>query len=62
MAAVAFITGIFVIFGAILNWDWFFTSWRAEIFVRLFGRNGARVFYGILGIGFILMGFLLLRY
>jgi hypothetical protein len=60
MAALTFIIGIFAILAAIQNWDWFFTNWRAEIFVKLFGRDGARVFYAVLGAVLILMGFLLL--
>jgi hypothetical protein len=62
MALVAFISGVLVIAAAIQNWDWFFKNWRAEVFVSLFGHDGARVFYVILGIGLILAGFSLLRH
>ena len=34
-------------------------SRKAELFVKLFGRNGARVFYGLLGLGISVVGFLL---
>ena len=51
-----FLAGMFTISGAFFDWDWFMNNRRAKIFVKLLGRNGARVFYGILGIGFMLFG------
>lgn len=50
------ISGIFSILGAILDWDWFFASRRAAPFVRIFGRNGARIFYIVLGLFIIIVG------
>jgi hypothetical protein len=35
--------------GAYFNWDVFMKSSRAWLFVKLFGRNGPRIFYGLLG-------------
>ena len=43
------IAGIFSIIGAVQNWDWFFNSTRARLFVGLFGREGARLAYAIIG-------------
>ena len=43
--------GIFSICGALFNWDWFLNNWRARFFVRVLGRGGARIFYGLLGVG-----------
>ena len=48
--------GVFSICGAVYDWDWFIHSRKARFFVFLFGRDGARVFYGILGAVVILMG------
>jgi hypothetical protein len=42
--------GAFTVAGAIADWDWFMESTRARGFVRLFGRQGARVFYLVLGL------------
>jgi hypothetical protein len=51
--------GIFSICGAAFDWDWFINSRKAQIFVAMFGRNGARVFYVILGLAIIVMGALI---
>ena len=50
--------GLFSLMGAIKNWDWYFNNYKAKGVVAIFGRNGARVFYGILGIIFIVIGLL----
>jgi small neutral amino acid transporter SnatA (MarC family) len=52
--------GIFSILGAVMNWDWFIESRKARLFVKLFGRTGCRIFYGILGILLAVGGFLIL--
>lgn len=49
--------GLFSMAGGIFNWEWYMTNRRARLFVRIFGRSGARVFYGILGLGFVILGF-----
>jgi hypothetical protein len=49
--------GLFSIAGAVFNWDWFMNNSRARLFVNIFGRDGARVFYVILGIIIIALGF-----
>ena len=60
VAILALTAGIFSIVAALRNWDWFFENWRATLFVRLFGRDGARVLYVILGIGLIILSISLL--
>lgn len=52
--------GLFSLCGAILNWDWYMNHRKARFFVRVFGREGARVFYGVLGLILIVLGGLLL--
>jgi hypothetical protein len=51
--------GIFSISGAALDWDWFINSRKARLFVSLFGRNGARIFYGLLGTVITILGLLI---
>jgi len=49
--AIIFIcVGLFSIFCAIKNYDWFIGNRQAWIFLKLFGRTGARIFYVVLGI------------
>lgn len=48
--------GIFVFVAAAIDWDWFFEHRKAQPFVSLFGRTGARVFYALLGIGISVYG------
>jgi hypothetical protein len=48
--------GIFSICGAAFDWDWFINHRKAQFFVAIFGRNGARVFYGILGVFLVVLG------
>jgi len=43
--------GIFAVAGGMFDWTFFMTNRRARKFVWLFGRGGARFFYGILGGG-----------
>ena len=54
------IIGLFPIAASIRNWDFFFENSKAQIFVDLFGRNGARIFYLILGTGLVIAGLLFL--
>lgn len=48
--------GVFCIFCAVKDYDFFMESSKAALFVKLFGRNGARVFYIILGIVILVAG------
>lgn len=41
--------GIFSIGAAAADWDWFMSHRKAQFFVKLLGRTGARIFYAILG-------------
>lgn len=52
MAVTGFIVlfgGLFSIFCAWRDYDWFMDNPRARLFVKLLGRGGARVFYIALG-------------
>ena len=46
----AILAGLFTIFCAAKDFDWFMNHHKARFFVNIFGRDGARVFYGILGV------------
>ena len=50
--------GAFSMAGAICNWDWFINSRKAKLLVKLLTRNGARIFYGILGLAIVVLGVL----
>ena len=56
-ASILFVgAGLFSFAGAVFDWDWFMTHHRAAVFVRLLGRNGARVLYALLGIFLVALG------
>lgn len=50
------LAGVFSIFASVKNWDWYFNNRKARPFVRIFGREGARVFYIFIGIFIIGVG------
>lgn len=52
--------GTFSLTAAIMNWNWFFESVNASIFLRWFGRKGARFFYAILGIIVIVISIMMM--
>jgi len=51
--------GIFAVLGGALDWDWFMNHHKATIFVKMLGRNGARVFYILLGLSVAVTGTLM---
>lgn len=50
------VLGVFSITASALNLDWYFQTDGAKMFVKRFGRNGARIFYVLLGIALIACG------
>ncbi len=51
--------GLLSVAGAGFNWDWFMELRRARFITRaLGGREKARIFYYLLGAGFIIFGLL----
>lgn len=52
------LAGLFSICGAAFDWDFFMNSRKARAQVWLFGRQGARVFYVLLGLAFVIVGLL----
>jgi hypothetical protein len=53
------LAGLFSLIASICNWNFFFENRRAYLFVKLFGRNGARIFYSLLGLALIIGGFVI---
>ena len=50
--------GLFTIAGAWFDWDWFMNARKARFMVKILTRNGARIFYGCLGIALLVFGIL----
>lgn len=50
------IAGLFSIICAAADWDWFMNHRKTRLWVKLFGRNGTRIFYTILGSIFLILG------
>ncbi|MDD4516260.1 immunity 17 family protein [Massilibacteroides sp.] len=48
--------GAFSLIAAIRNSDWYFSTHGAKMFIKWFGRSGARIFYGLLGLTLIACG------
>lgn len=44
MSLLLFLGDVFSIAGGVFNWDWFMNDHKAYMAVKLFGRNGARIF------------------
>ncbi len=57
---VILLAGLFSIVCAAFDFDWFMNNHRASLFVKLFKRNGARVFYIVLGIVLCIMGIVII--
>jgi len=51
--------GVFTLVCAAMNFDWFMEHRKARFFVKIMGRNGARILYGALGLGLVALGALL---
>lgn len=48
--------GSLALIAAVFNFDWYFNTQGAAMFVKWFGRKGARAFYVFLGIILIFCG------
>ncbi len=48
--------GAFSVFCSIKDYDWFMEHRKARLLVKLLKRNGARIFYTLLGAGLIVFG------
>jgi len=50
LGIVILLAAMFTFVASTLNLDFFFNNRRAETFIKLFGRNGARIFYILLSL------------
>ncbi len=48
-SAVLLFVGLFTVLCATADWNWFMEHRKTRLWVKLFGRNGARIFYIIFG-------------
>lgn len=48
--------GLFAAIAGVGNWDWFMNHPKARFMCSVFGRSGARIFYVVIGIAFIVLG------
>jgi len=55
------VIGVFTAGCAMGDFDWFMNNYRARFLVSLFGRDGARMVYGLLGAAFIVFGVVLFQ-
>ena len=51
--------GLFSMAGGVLDWDWFMNHRKARFMCAILTRNGARIFYVLLGLGLAIFGGLL---
>ncbi len=58
MCVLLMLAGAFCIFCSVRNFDWFFNNRKAVPLVKIFGRNGARILYIVLGVFIILCSLL----
>ena len=50
------LVGVFTLAGSLGDWDWFMNHHKAQFFNRIWGRQGTRIFYGIIGMVITLAG------
>ena len=53
-----FVLGLVAFLASLFHFSWFFQTREAGNFVRYLGRNGARIFYGMLGLALMACGIL----
>lgn len=55
LGIVGCLMALFCVAAAVFNWDFFFNNRKARPFVKILGRNGARIFYGAFGVFIFIM-------
>ncbi len=53
---VIILCGLFLLAACFFNWDWYFNVNKARMLIKLIGRTGARIVYGIFAVIFIIGG------
>ena len=52
--------GVFILASIALRWDWIMTHYKVERVFRLLGNTRATLFYVMMGLGFAVIGLLLI--
>jgi len=52
------VIGLFSLIASIKDWNFFFGSLKTRFLISIIGRNGTRIFFGILGSIIIVVGVL----
>ena len=52
--------GLFTFCGAFFNWEFFMNSFKSRFWVKILGRNNARILYGIIGIAIVVGGLIII--
>ena len=55
---IGLVAGLFTIICAAKDYDWFIENRKTWLLIKLIGRDGTRIFYVLLGILIIVLGFL----
>lgn len=50
------VVGLFILLAVVTDWESFMNDLKAKFFVSKLGRKGARIFYGVFGMVFVLLG------
>ncbi len=58
---VAIASGVFTIVCAAADFEFFMGHRKAQFFVKLLGRDGARFFYAVLGLALCVLGLFIMR-
>ena len=60
MPVIIILVGLFCFICAIKDVSWFFNNYKARRFIDTFGYKAAKIFYIIIGLFFIILGFVAL--
>lgn len=52
------LAGLFCFAGGLFGWAWFLDNRQARFLVRILGPNGVRIFYVVLGLALVVIGFI----
>lgn len=58
---IGIVVGLFAMFCSYMDFEFFMNNHKARFFVNLFGRNGTRTFYFILGLFLLIVSLGTLR-
>lgn len=53
---ISIVVGLFAMICSYMDFDFFMNNHKARFFINLFGRNGTRAFYFVLGFFLLIVG------